>query len=84
MVDEEKTPEEEHAAEDSGEGSIAETTDLIKQQRERIEELETEKKDREVADAKKQMAGRAEAGSVPEKPKEETDKEYKDRIMRGE
>ncbi len=33
--------------------------------------------------AKRMAAGRAEAGSVPVKPKEETDKEYKDRVMSG-
>ncbi len=80
MVDEEKTNEEESAAEDSGEGDKSETTELIEQQNQRIKELETEKQQRAIEDGKKQLAGRAEAGAPPAKPKEETPKEYRARI----
>ena len=30
------------------------------------------------------LAGRSDAGQIPQPPKEETAKEYKDRVMRGE
>jgi len=84
MVDEKEVVEEEPAAEDSGDGDKSETTELIEQQNQRIKELETEKQQRAIDDGKKQLAGRAEAGSVPEKPKKLTDTEYAEALQRGE
>ena len=87
MVDEDKTEdktEEEPATEDSGDGDKSETTELIEQQNKRIKELETEKQQRAIEDGKKQLSGRAEAGTVPEKPKKLTDTEYAEALERGE
>ena len=67
---------------DSNEGDKPSATEVLKQQSERIKELEQEKLDREVEDAKKQLGGGSEAGSEI-KPKEETPKEYGDRILAG-
>ena len=61
-------------------GSESETTNVLKIQRERIKELEDEKAERELTDAKKQLGGRAEAGGTPVKKKEETPKEYRERV----
>jgi len=83
MVDEEKTKEEEPAADDSGEGDKSETTEIIERQNKRIKELEAEKEQRAVDDAKKQLGGRAEAGATTPKPKEETPKEYAEKVMSG-
>ncbi len=59
--------------------------------REEIEErkklVEDEKQliaDEEELAERRKVGGDSEAGQEPEKPKEETDKEYKDRVMRGE
>ncbi|KKM93846.1 hypothetical protein LCGC14_1204260 [marine sediment metagenome] len=61
-------------------GTESEATKVLKIQSERIKKLEKEAEDRAAADAKKEMGGRAEAGGEPVKPKEETPKEYNDRI----
>lgn len=84
-MDEEKKEEvqEEPAAEDSGEGSKSETTEIIERQNKRIKELEEEKQQRAIEDSKKQLAGRAEAGQVPVKPKEETPADYAKKIQAG-
>ena len=82
MEEEDKKNEdkgEEQGSEDSGEGDKSETDDVIKRQSEKIKELEKERYDRQIADAKKQLGGDSEAGKEPEKPKEETPKEYVDR-----
>jgi len=83
-------PEEKPAAEDTGEGDKYETTPVIERAREEREKLEAaNKKKEELLDreeqimAKKALGGQTEAGQVEEK-KEETPKEYKDRVMRGE
>ena len=75
----EETEQKKEEEEESGE----ETTALIEQQSKRIEELETAESERIKADAKKQLDGKAEAGGEKEKPVEETDKEYKDKVMSG-
>ena len=67
---------------DSSEGDKPSATEVLKQQSERIKELEQEKLDREVEDAKKQLGGGSEAGQ-PQEKKEETPKEYGDRILSG-
>ncbi|MCP6727543.1 MAG: hypothetical protein KJI69_06045 [Patescibacteria group bacterium] len=81
MTDEDK--KEEQSAEDTGEGDKSEATELIEQQSERIKELETERDKRIMDDAKKQMHGTAEGGQKAEKPKEETPREYADRMVQG-
>ena len=48
--------------------------------KERKELLEREERFR----AQMILAGRSDAGQIPQPPKEETAKEYKDRVMRGE
>ncbi|KKM65778.1 hypothetical protein LCGC14_1487860 [marine sediment metagenome] len=78
MVDEKEVVEEEPAAEDSGDGDKSETTELIEQQNQRIKELETEKQQRAVEDAKKQLAGRAEAGKPAETDEEKIIRESKE------
>ena len=83
MVDEEETQGEESTTVDTGEGDKSETTELIEQQNQRIKELETEKQQRAIDDGKKQLAGRAEAGSVQEKPKKLTDTEYAEALEKG-
>ena len=75
--DKDKKPE--GAETDSGEGDKPEATEIIRKQSEKIKELEKERYDRQIADAKKQLGGDSEAGKEPEKPKEETPKEYVDR-----
>ncbi len=81
--DKEKTGEEE-TTEDSKDGSQQETTDLIKQQGKRIEELETEKAERIKADAKKQLGGITGAGQETSKNKKKPAKEYSEAVMKGE
>jgi hypothetical protein len=56
------------------------TRDDLKKQLDRREELI---KREEQLIAQQVLRGKADAGSLPEKPKEETPQEYKDRVMRG-
>lgn len=93
-MDEQKTEEEEKPetpAEDKGEGDKYETTPIIERARQEREAMDAstkaarEENDRtERIMAKKALGGETTAGQVPEKPKEETPKEYKDRVMGGE
>ena len=65
--------------ENTGEGDKPEATTIIKQQSERIEELETERDQRIMDDAKKQIHGTAEGGkpaTKEKKTKEEAAKAY--------
>ena len=55
-----------------------------KRQAELIEQQKLLDTERARITAEKALGGKTEAGSAPEEPKEETAKEYKDRIMAGE
>ena len=70
---------EENAEGTSNDRIELETTKTLKIQRERIQELEDEKAERELADSKEQLGGRAEAGGSVEE-KEENPHEYRVRI----
>ena len=70
------TPAEDDGVKPKAVPSLEERKALAAEEKELLN-LEEENK------ARRQNAGRAEAGSVPAKPKEETDKEYKDRILSG-
>tara|TARA_Y100000310_G_C20701853_1_gene830739 strand:+ start:10015 stop:10290 length:276 start_codon:yes stop_codon:yes gene_type:complete len=85
MSEEENTQEtnEGDSNESSEDGNKHETTEIIKQQRERIEELETKEAKRQEDLAKKQLGGRAEGGKETEKHKEETPEEYANRAIKG-
>ena len=73
--------EKESTSTDAGEGDKPKATEIIKQQSERIKELEKERDERIESDAKKQLGGTTEGGKSSEKDKkEENDKEYRTRI----
>ena len=81
--------EEKQASENAGTGDKSEEIGLIDRANSSAERLEVAlKKQEELIRrqeeiiAKRMLAGRADAGNV-ETPKEETAKEYKDRVMRG-
>ena len=74
---EDKTEVEE--SENTGDGDKPSTTEILEQQSKRIKELEKEREERVIEEAKKQLAGTAEGGKPAEKPKEETPKEYIDK-----
>lgn len=84
-------PVEEEKKEEQPEAPAPSTNDVVDSAREIVERqekanTETERilnEQKEFA-AKQLLHGRADAGQGAEKPKEETDSEYKDRIMRGE
>ena len=63
--------EEESTSDNSGEGNINETTEIIEQQRQRIEELEIRETERIKEEAKRQLGGRSEAGQAQTKTEEE-------------
>ena len=93
-MDEDKTEdktEEEPTTEDSGEGDKPKSTAPIDDANEAAERLEQANKkketllDREEAlMVQARLSGRAEAGTVPEKPKKLTDTEYAEALERGE
>ena len=71
----------------SGEGSESETDSLAEQLREEREKLEAVRKDiksendrAEKILARQALGGDSEAGQTKVKPKEETDKEYRQRV----
>ncbi len=77
----------EDAAKDTGEGVQSETNRTVddinlaaKRMEEATEKMKVENDRTENNYAKMKVGGRAEAGSAPVKPKEETPKEYNDRI----
>lgn len=77
----------ENATANKDEGGKYETTPIIERAREEREKLEdANKKKEELLNreeqimAKKMLGGNSEAGQVAVKPKEETNKEYNDRI----
>lgn len=85
MSEKETEQETEEVGEETTDGTEddrteSETTKILKAQSERIKELEKERNERTLADAKKQLGGRAEAGSKSSKKKEETPHEYRLRI----
>lgn len=76
---------------DSGEGDKSKKATLIDEANaaaKRLEEANERKsellKQEEELNAKRILGGGSEAGGEPEKPKEETPKEYADKVMRGE
>tara|TARA_Y100000310_G_scaffold335958_1_gene419282 strand:+ start:92 stop:355 length:264 start_codon:yes stop_codon:yes gene_type:complete len=76
--------EEQNPSDDTRAGNKSETSELLRDQRERIEELETEKLEREKELAEDQIGGKTEAGKAQEvKPKEETPKEYGEKVLSG-
>ena len=67
------------------------TTGLIDSAREQADRVEAANKKheellnrQEALDARRALAGKTDAGQVPEKPKEETNAEYAERVERGE
>lgn len=89
MVDEE-IKEEEQGAEDSGEGSEPKAATLYERTNEATERLEkANAKTEELLNRqeelyeKQKLGGRAEAGAEAEKPKEDTPKEYAEKVMSG-
>jgi|24BtaG_2_1085350.scaffolds.fasta_scaffold00593_14 hypothetical protein len=62
---------------------IDEAKKVLEETKKATELMREERKLLEESKAKAILAGRAEAGSVPPKPKEETPKEYAERVMRG-
>ncbi len=88
-MDEQKTEEVQSSPEGSGEGDKPETTNLIEDANsaaERLEKANTKREEllnrQEILIAKQTLGGKSDAGE--ESKAEETPKEYKDRIMRGE
>lgn len=94
MDNEEKTTEEvkkENATETKDDGDKPKKSSLIDDANLTAERLEAANAERkallnreEELIAKRRLGGIAEAGIEAEKPKEETPKEYKDKVMRGE
>ena len=89
-MDEEKTQEENGAANDSGEGDKQETTSLVddanlaaKRLEDATKEMRAENDRREDLIARQMLGGSTEAGQPTEK-KEESDKEYAEKAMSGE
>ncbi|KKK82356.1 hypothetical protein LCGC14_2804190 [marine sediment metagenome] len=90
-MDEEKPKEEEPTADDSGDGDKPEETTLIDDANLAAKRMEDANKDKrilldreEALMARQALSGRAEAGTVPEKPKKLTDTEYAEALERGE
>ena len=88
-MDEEKTKE--LPANDTGTGDKPKELNLVEQANVAAERMEKANqrqeellKRQEELDAKRALAGRAEAGITPEKPKEETPEEYSKRVEAGE
>ena len=79
MEENNETQTEVEESKDTGEGDKPSTTDVLEQQSKRIKELEKEREERVIEEAKKQLAGKAEGGKPEEEPKEETPKEYIDK-----
>jgi len=90
MVDEKKETKKGSAPDNSGERVLSETISELdradqiaerqKRENDRREEL---LKREESLEARRAVGGRAEGGSEPEKPKEETPKEYADAVLSG-
>jgi len=88
-MDEEK--ENQQSTENTNEGSITETADVIKRADAAAERLEQANKKQEellqrqeALHAKQILSGRADAGQARTKPVEETPEEYADKILKGE
>jgi len=82
-----KEPEKKPAPKDSGEGVQPKATSLVDDANTAAERLEkaNERKtellrQEEELEARKALGGRSEAGQAPVEPKEETPKEYRERI----
>jgi len=81
MTDEEKTNEEPEApTEDNADGGKSEADKKVEQLNADTERINQAIAENENAKARQKLGGVAEAGQSPEKPKEETPKEYNDRI----
>ncbi len=70
-------------AENTGDGVQPETDAKVEQLNSDTKRINQAIAENENAKARQKLGGTTEAGQVPEKPKEETAKEYKDRIMLG-
>ena len=86
----EEAKEEEKPVENSDKGNIPEPNDKIdranaaaQRMEEATEKAKTENDRREALAVEKTLGGTAEAGKPSEETKEETPKEYKDRVMSG-
>lgn len=75
---------EQGAAGDPKEGDKSEADKEIKRLHAETEGLNKAVAEKENAIAKAKIAGVTDAGVQPEKPKEETPAEYKDRVLKGE
>ena len=90
MDEENKAKEEIPETEGSGEGDQSEKTDPLDRADAIAERLEKANKETERLlnenkefEARKRFSGNSEAGKSEEKPKEETAKEYMDKVMSG-
>ena len=91
MEKEDTSEEEQDTESNTDEGDKSEENNLIQQAREEREKLEATIKEREKQIEKEEelatrleLGGGSRAGRKVKKPKEETPKEYKDKIMSGE
>ena len=78
-----KTEDQEPTSSDSGEGDKSEGVEIIKQQSTRIKELEKERDQKVMDEAKKQMHGTAEGGEEPVKKVEVSDEQYYKDVTAG-
>ena len=78
-MNEEKDKEKEPTSSDSGKGDKSELVKQTEQANLAAERLEKAKEELEAAEAKRRLDGGSEAGQ-PQEKKEETPKEYNDRI----
>jgi len=74
----------EEVKQNAEENPIEEAKRILAETNEALLKITEERKKIERATAESLVNGRSFAGQTPTKPKEETPKEYKDRIMRGE
>ena len=83
-----ETTEGQNARKTQREERIDKSLSDIKAEREKLEKANSEKRELQAVDrelkAQRDLGGDSEAGGQAPKPKEETDKEYKDRVMSGE
>ena len=85
MAEEEtqEKPTEEQTTEDNSTSPFAEADRINKEKSDLLDREEKILERKEKLAAREMVSGRAIAGQEPEKPKEETAKEYADKIMSG-
>ena len=73
----------ESTTDNSGEGNISGLVKATDEANKASERMADERRQLDASIAKAKLAGVTEAGKPADKPKEESDKEYKDRVMSG-